>query len=171
MARRQQWRSVGRTLGQLRRKRHWTLARATPTSVLDRSASHLRTPYVGIDRARKVTSTRRHLVVFEPDRIDLDRIVTFRLRLADRIPVCYLQLFRRTDTVAMSLKHEPKYPSRRAYVLKVRSDATPATLAGCLENLVTGSRREFASGEELVASIASDIQASDGAGPVDPGVQ
>ncbi len=63
----------------------------------------------------------------------------------------------------MSLKHEPKYPSRRAYVLKVRSDATPATLAGRLENLVTGMRREFASGEELVESIASDIQASDGA--------
>jgi hypothetical protein len=67
----------------------------------------------------------------------------------------------------MSLKHEPKYPSRRAYVLKLRSDATPATLAGRLENLVTGSRREFASGEELVASIASDIQASNAPGKVD----
>jgi len=67
----------------------------------------------------------------------------------------------------MSLKHEPKYPSRRAYVLKLRSDATPATLAGRLENLVTGSRREFASSEELVASIASDIQASDAPGKVD----
>lgn len=67
----------------------------------------------------------------------------------------------------MALKHEPKYPSRRAYVLKVRSDATPAALAGRLENLVTGSRREFASGEELVASIASDIRAGDGHGSVD----
>jgi hypothetical protein len=67
----------------------------------------------------------------------------------------------------MSLKHEPKYPSRRAYVLKLRSDATPATLAGRLENLVTGSRCEFASGEELVASIASDIQASNAPGKVD----
>jgi hypothetical protein len=67
----------------------------------------------------------------------------------------------------MSLKHEPKYPSRRAYVLKVRSDATSATLAGRLENLVTGMRREFASGEELVESIASDIQASDAPGKVD----
>jgi len=67
----------------------------------------------------------------------------------------------------MSLKHEPKYPSRRAYVLKVRSDATPATLAGRLENLVTGSRCEFASGEELVESIASDIQASNAPGKVD----
>jgi hypothetical protein len=61
----------------------------------------------------------------------------------------------------MPLKHEPKYPTRRAYVVKVRSDATPATLAGRLENLVTGNRREFASGEELVESIASDIQAGD----------
>jgi hypothetical protein len=71
----------------------------------------------------------------------------------------------------MSLKHEPKYPSRRVYVLKLRSDATPATLAGRLENLVTGIRREFASGEELVASIASDIQAGNGAGPGDPSVE
>jgi hypothetical protein len=51
--------------------------------------------------------------------------------------------------------------------LKLRSDATPATLAGRLENLVTGIRREFASGEELVASIASDIQASNAPGKVD----
>jgi hypothetical protein len=62
----------------------------------------------------------------------------------------------------MSLKHEPKYPSTRAYVVKVRSDATPAILAGRLENVVTGARREFASGEELVASIVSDIQAGNG---------
>ena len=67
----------------------------------------------------------------------------------------------------MPLKHEPKYPTRRAYVVKVRSDATPATLAGRLENLVTGNRREFASGEELVESIASDIQAGDAPAPAD----
>lgn len=71
----------------------------------------------------------------------------------------------------MSLKHEPKYPSRRAYVLKLRSDATPAILAGRLENVVTGARREFASGEELVASIISDIQAGNGAGSGDPSVE
>ena len=67
----------------------------------------------------------------------------------------------------MSLKHEPKYPSRRAYVLKLRSDATPATVAGRLENLVTGICRDFASSEELVESIASDIQASIGEVPPD----
>jgi len=68
----------------------------------------------------------------------------------------------------MSLNHEPKYPSTRAYVLKVRSDATPAILAGRLENVVTGARREFASGEELVASIVSDILAGNGPGSGDP---
>jgi hypothetical protein len=60
----------------------------------------------------------------------------------------------------MPLKRVPKYPSRRAYVLKVRSDATPDALAGRLENLVTGSQRDFASGNELVDSIASDLQSS-----------
>ena len=60
----------------------------------------------------------------------------------------------------MALKREPKYPSRRAYVLKVRSDATPHALAGRLENLVTGSQLDFASGDELVNSIALDLQSS-----------
>ena len=68
----------------------------------------------------------------------------------------------------MSLKHEPKYPSTRAYVLKVRSDATPAIVAGRLENVVTGARREFASGEELVACIVRDMQAGNGAASDDP---
>ena len=67
----------------------------------------------------------------------------------------------------MPLKREPTYPSRRAYVLKVRSDAAPGALAGRLENLVTGSRHEFASGDELVESIASDLRASDGPEPTD----
>jgi hypothetical protein len=68
----------------------------------------------------------------------------------------------------MPLNAEPKYPSRRAYVVKVRSDATPDALAGRLENLVTGSQREFASGDELVESIASDLQASRERRPLDP---
>jgi len=62
----------------------------------------------------------------------------------------------------MSLKTESKYPSRRAYVLKMRSDAKPGELAGRVENLVTGSSREFASGEELLDSLASDLAASAG---------
>ena len=60
----------------------------------------------------------------------------------------------------MTLNREPKYPNRRAYVLKLRSDARPDTLAGRLENLVTGRQREFASSRELLDSIASDLQAS-----------
>ena len=60
----------------------------------------------------------------------------------------------------MTLNCEPKYPNRRAYVLKLRSDAKPDTLAGRLENLVTGQQREFASSRELLESIANDLQAN-----------
>jgi hypothetical protein len=70
----------------------------------------------------------------------------------------------------MALNAESKYPARRAYVLKVRRDAQPGALAGRLENLVTGRQCEFASGRELLDSIASDLEASAGgpsAGPVD----
>lgn len=59
----------------------------------------------------------------------------------------------------MALNPESKYPSRRAYVLKVRSDAKPEVLAGRLENLVSGRQREFASAQELLELIASDLQA------------
>jgi hypothetical protein len=58
----------------------------------------------------------------------------------------------------MSLNRESKYPSRRAYVVKVRSDAQPGALAGRVENLVTGQSREFASGGELLESIAEDLE-------------
>jgi hypothetical protein len=60
----------------------------------------------------------------------------------------------------MALNPEPKYPSRRAYVVKMRSDANPDALGGRLENLVTGTQREFASGRELLDSIATDLEAS-----------
>ena len=55
------------------------------------------------------------------------------------------------------LNPESKYPSRRAYVVKMRSDAAPGTLAGRLENLVTGAQCEFSSGRELLESIAADL--------------
>lgn len=58
----------------------------------------------------------------------------------------------------MPLNPESKYPNRRAYVLKLRGDATPGALAGRLENLVTGRRREFASADQLLHSIASDLE-------------
>jgi hypothetical protein len=60
----------------------------------------------------------------------------------------------------MVLNPESKYPSLRAYVLKMRGDAKPDALAGRLENLVTGRQREFASGSELLDSIARDLDAA-----------
>jgi hypothetical protein len=62
----------------------------------------------------------------------------------------------------MTLNPESKYPNRRAYVLKMRGDAKPGALAGRLENLVTGEQREFASGDELLESIATDLEVSAG---------
>lgn len=59
----------------------------------------------------------------------------------------------------MTLNPESKYPSRRAYVLKLRGDAQPGTLCGRLENVITGKQREFSSGHELLDSIARDLQA------------
>jgi len=58
----------------------------------------------------------------------------------------------------MSLNPESKYPTRRAYVVKVRGDARPNALAGRFENLVTGAQREFTSGGELLESIANDLE-------------
>ncbi len=59
----------------------------------------------------------------------------------------------------MPLNSKSKYPSRRAYVLKLSGDATPDALAGCLENIVTGRKLEFASGRELHDAIASELRA------------
>jgi hypothetical protein len=67
----------------------------------------------------------------------------------------------------MALNPETKYPSRRTYVLKVRSDATPETLAGRLENVVTGRQRDFASESELVESLAGDLRERAGERPAD----
>ena len=60
----------------------------------------------------------------------------------------------------MTLQPETKYPSRLAYVLKLRSDATAEDLAGRLENLVTGRRLQFGSARELLDAIADEIDAS-----------
>ena len=57
----------------------------------------------------------------------------------------------------MMLNPESKYPTRRAYVVKVRADATADALSGRLENFVTGQQRDFASAQELLESIASDL--------------
>ena len=58
----------------------------------------------------------------------------------------------------MPLRADPKYPSRRAYVVKLRGDAAPPVLAGRIENLVTGRQLEFTSGGELLDSIARDLR-------------
>jgi hypothetical protein len=60
----------------------------------------------------------------------------------------------------MTFNTDSKYPTRRAYVVKVRADAKRDTLAGRLENLVTGQQCEFASGRELLDSIASDLEST-----------
>jgi hypothetical protein len=69
----------------------------------------------------------------------------------------------------MVLNTESKYPNRRAYVLKLRADATPGAFAGRIENLVTGRQLEFASVHELVESIARDIEAAAGERPANAG--
>ena len=57
----------------------------------------------------------------------------------------------------MSFNPESKYPTRRTYVVKLRADARPDALSGRLENFVTGQQRDFASGQELLESIAIDL--------------
>jgi hypothetical protein len=58
---------------------------------------------------------------------------------------------------AMTLRADPKYPTRRTYVLKLHSDATPDVLLGRLENLVTCRQSDFTSARELLEFIAGDI--------------
>jgi hypothetical protein len=60
----------------------------------------------------------------------------------------------------MTLSPDSKYPTRRAYVLKMRCDSGPGQFAGRLENLATGAQRDFATGRELLESIARDLEAS-----------
>jgi hypothetical protein len=60
----------------------------------------------------------------------------------------------------VTLNAQSKYPNRRTYVLKMRSDALPSALAGRLENLVTGRQHEFASGQELLEAIAAELEAA-----------
>ena len=57
----------------------------------------------------------------------------------------------------MSLKGDPKYPSRLSYVVKFRGDATAYSLSGRIENLVTGRQQDFNSGSDLLECIAGDL--------------
>lgn len=65
-----------------------------------------------------------------------------------------------------SLHAESRFPTRRAYVLKLRGDATSDALAGRLENLATGSRLDFGSAGELLEAIVQELEA-DSAEPSD----
>lgn len=62
----------------------------------------------------------------------------------------------------MDVHPETKFPNRLAFVLKLRSDATPDALAGRLENLITGRRLDFGSARELLDEIAREIDANPG---------
>lgn len=65
----------------------------------------------------------------------------------------------------MTLRPDPKYPSRRTYVVKVLSDATSDALCGRLENLVTGKQSDFTSARGLFELIARDIESCSGEPP------
>jgi hypothetical protein len=62
----------------------------------------------------------------------------------------------------MGLNPESKYPNRRAYVLKLRSDAQTDALAGRIENFVAGHQLEFTSARELLEALARDLEAAAG---------
>ena len=57
----------------------------------------------------------------------------------------------------MVLKPDSKYPNRRAYVIKVDSDATPDALSGRVENLLTCVQHEFTSSLDLIELIKADL--------------
>lgn len=65
----------------------------------------------------------------------------------------------------MSLSHESKYPSRRTYVLKLRSDAKANAMAGRLENIVTGRQQGFESAHELLDAITNELASTSGEPP------
>ncbi len=61
----------------------------------------------------------------------------------------------------MALNTESKFTSRRTYLVKVHSHAKPGALTGRVENFVTGQQHEFASSDELIASILNDLDSTD----------
>ena len=62
------------------------------------------------------------------------------------------------------LRADPKYPSRRTYVVKLHNDATRDALRGRLENLVSCQQSDFTSARELLEVIVRDVD-SGGAEP------
>ena len=55
------------------------------------------------------------------------------------------------------MNSDSKYPNRRAYVVKLRSDATPDALCGRVENLLVCEQHEFATALELIELIQADL--------------
>ena len=58
----------------------------------------------------------------------------------------------------MTLNADPKFPNRRTFVVKLRSDATRDALCGRLENLVTCQHSDFTSARELLELIVRDVE-------------
>jgi len=85
-------------------------------------------------------------------RPDGDLSLTTRRRAATTLAPDF-----RCGNTWMILSNDSKYPTLRAYVVKLRVDATPDALAGRLENLVTRRRWEFTSAHELLRLIVGDI--------------
>ncbi len=59
----------------------------------------------------------------------------------------------------MSLANDPRYPTRRVYLLKLRQEATRDALCGRIENIVTCRQQDFASAAELLQLIGNEIDA------------
>ena len=59
----------------------------------------------------------------------------------------------------MILNHITSYPATRRYVLKLHRDAVSQNgrIRGRLENMTSGRRFEFNSGEELLACLAQEL--------------
>jgi hypothetical protein len=60
----------------------------------------------------------------------------------------------------MALNADSKFPNRRAFVVKLRSDASPGELRGRIENLLTCEQREFSSAPELIAHLEAGLDAA-----------
>lgn len=67
----------------------------------------------------------------------------------------------------MILDTRSKYPSSRAYVLKLRRDATPegGRIGGRLENMASGRRFDFDDADELLACLAEDLARDEASSP------
>jgi hypothetical protein len=58
----------------------------------------------------------------------------------------------------MPLNTESKFASRRTFIIKVHRDSKPGFLSGRLESYVTGRQHDFASSDELIASILHELE-------------